>query len=70
VDYTIQRELAQIYGEIERQLGVSSKPLKSLQAKPGNITGDFEKIIREKCAVLTDAQKNSIAQKMRIHHFN
>jgi hypothetical protein len=70
VDYTIKRELMQIYGEIERQLGALNKPVKSISAKLVNITGDFEKIINEKCAELTEKQKYSIAQKIGVHRIS
>ena len=70
VDYTIKRELVQIYGEIERQLGTLNKSAKNIQEKMVNVSGDFEKIISEQCARLTEAQKNNIAQKMRIHRLS
>jgi hypothetical protein len=70
MDYTIKRELMQIYGEIERQFGMLNKPVKSISAKLTNITGDFEKIISEKCATLTESQKYSIAQKMGVHRLS
>jgi len=71
MDYTIKRELTQIYGEIERQLGVLKKPVKNKPLEMANSnSGDFEKIINEQYARLTDVQKTSITQKMRIHRIN
>jgi hypothetical protein len=67
VDYTIKRELVQIYGEIERQFGVLSKPVRSAQNKVAAFSGDFEKIISAKCAKLTDTQKFKVAEVMQIH---
>lgn len=70
MDYTIKRELAQIYGEIERQLGTLNKPAKNIHEKTTSTYGDFESIINEQISKLTETQKNIIVQKMRIHRLD
>jgi hypothetical protein len=70
VEYTIQRELVQILGEIEHQLGELSKPVRGLQAKMVYLTGDIEKVINDKLAELTDAQKHSVAEIMKVQRIS
>jgi hypothetical protein len=70
LDYTIKRELVLIYGEIERQLGELSKPIRGLQAKSVYLAGDIEKIISDKYAELTDTQKNSVAEVMKVQRIS
>jgi hypothetical protein len=70
VEYTIKRELVQILGEIEQQLGELSKPVRGFQARLVYLTGDIEKIISDKYAELTDAQKYSVSDKMRIQRIS
>jgi hypothetical protein len=65
MDYAIRRELVQIYGEMERQLGSGSRPVSNI--KPYNIQNDFERIISEKYSKLTDTQKNNVTENMMIH---
>jgi hypothetical protein len=65
MDYAIRRELVQIYGEMERQLGSGSRSASSI--KPSNIPSDFERIISERCSRLTDTQKNKVTENMMIH---
>jgi hypothetical protein len=67
MDYTIRRELVQIIGEINHQLGTFSKPARDIQTRAAGFQSDFEKIISEKCAQLTDSQKFKVAENMRIH---
>lgn len=66
MDYAIHRELFQILGTIEQQLGELSKPVRGMQAKMVYLTGDIEKIINEKYADLTDIQKHSVAETMMV----
>jgi hypothetical protein len=63
----IRRELVQIIGEINHQLGAFSKPVRDVQTKATGFQNDFEKLISEKCAQLTETQKFKIAENMRIH---
>ena len=62
LEYTVKRELVQILGAIEQQLGELSKPVRGFQAKMVYFAGDIEKIISEKYAELTDTQKYSVAE--------
>lgn len=66
MDYTVKRELVQILGAIEQQLGELSKPVRGLQAKIVYLSGDIEKIVSDKYAELTDSQKHSVAETTRI----
>lgn len=70
VEYTIKRELFQILGAIEQQLGELSKPVRGMQAKMVYISSDIERVISEKYAELTDTQKHSIAETMKIKRIN
>lgn len=70
MEYTMKRELVQILGEIEHQLGELSKPVRGLQAKMVYLSGDIEKIISDKYAELTDSQKYSVAETMRIQRIS
>ena len=66
MEYTIKRELAQILGAIELQLGELSKSVRGVQAKIVYLTGDIEKLVSEKYAELTDTQKYSVVETMMI----
>lgn len=66
MEYTINRELFQTLGAIEKQLGELSKPVRGMQAKLVYLSGDIEKIINEKYAELTDTQKYTVAETMKI----
>lgn len=66
MEYTIKRELFQILGAIEQQLGELSKPVRGMQAKMVYMSSDIEKVISDKYAELTDTQKYSVAQTMKI----
>ena len=66
MDYTIRREMAQIIGAIDYQLGVRGKPVTPLPAPAGE-QSDFEKLIREKCARLTESQRTRVTQSLHIH---
>ena len=66
LEYTYKRELVQILGTIEQQVGGLGTPLRGFQAKMAGFTGDFEKIIREKYEVLTDTQKYYVSEITKI----
>ena len=70
MEFTIKRELVLIYAEIEKRLGELSKPVRGLQAKIVYLTGDIEKIISEKYAELTDTQKHSASEIMKVQRIN
>lgn len=70
MEYTIKRELVQILGEIEHQTGELSKPVREVQAKMDYLTGDIEKIISDKYTELTDTQKYSVAETMKIQRIS
>lgn len=65
MEYTIERELTQILGEIELQLGDLSKP-EIGQTKITYFSGDIEKAITEKYSQLTDIQRYSVSEKLNI----
>lgn len=67
MEYTIKRELVQILGEIELQLGELSNPVRGIQStKMVFISGDIENVISEKYMQLTDIQRHSVAKTMNI----
>jgi hypothetical protein len=70
MEYTIKRELVQILGEIEHQLGELSKPVRGLQAKMVYLTGDIEKVINDRLSELTDTQKHSVTEIMKIQRIS
>lgn len=66
LEYTHKRELVQILGTIEQQVGCLSMPLKGFQAKMACFSGDIEKIVRDKYAELTDTQKYYVTEITKI----
>jgi hypothetical protein len=68
VDYAIRRELVQIIGELDNQLVRLKKPVMSNQPIDSDNQSDFEKIINEKCARLSENQQTNVLKNMHIHH--
>jgi len=66
LEYTYKRELVQILGTIEQQVGGLSVPLRGFQAKMACFSGDIEKIIRDKYTELTDTQKYYVSEITKI----
>jgi hypothetical protein len=68
MDYAIRRELVQIIGELDNQLVRLKKPVMSNQPIDSDNQSDFEKIINEKCASLSENQQTNVLNNMHIHH--
>ncbi len=66
LEYTYKRELLQILGTIEQQVGGLSTPLRGFQAKMAGFGGDIEKIISDKYTNLTDSQKYYVTEITKI----
>lgn len=70
LEYTAKRELVQILGVIEQQLGELSKPVRGFQAKMVYFAGDIEKIVSDKYAELTDTQKYGIEEITKVQRIS